>query len=306
VSLQKYHLFNNIHHIFIFYLHLLQHIFYSMKLISKYLLIALAVISFGSCSENLEEDNTPAIQAVRNGEFFKSSQMSATVNADGTLRVVGQNPLETLEFNLDGDGVGTYRLDAGSQSEAIYTFNGSESFSSNLGNGNGEVRLTSVNAQSGVTGTFSFVSYLANNADSLYMRRGIIFQVPFGGALGTGGGGSTTDSFNANVDGVALNPQTVAGVDSFGTILVSGANSSAAITLSFPGAITPGSYPFASSGDYTATYTTSGGASAISVTGTLEILTADPAANTVSGTFNFVTGPPNNFDITNGTFSVSY
>ena len=138
------------------------------------------------------------------------------------------------------------------------------------------------------------------------MRKGVIFQVPFGGALGTGGGGSSTDSFNANVDGVALNPQTVAGVDSSGTILVNGANSSAAITLSFPGTITPGSYAFASSGDYTATYTTSGGASAISVTGTLEILTADTAANTVSGTFDFVTGPPNNFDITNGTFSVSY
>jgi hypothetical protein len=304
--LQKYHLFNNIHHMFIFYLHLLQHISYSMKLISKYLLIALAIISFGSCSENLEDDNIPAIQAVRNGDFFKSEQMSATVNADGTLSVVGQNPLETLEFNLEGDGVGIYRFGAGSQSEAIYTFNGSAPFSSNLGNGNGELRLTSVNAQSGVTGTFSFVSYLANNADSLYMRKGVIFQVPFGGALGTGGGGSSGDSFNANVDGVALNPQTVAGVDSSGTILVNGANSSASITLSFPGTITPGSYAFASSGDYTATYTTSGGASAISVTGTLEILTADTAANTVSGTFDFVTGPPNNFDITNGTFSVSY
>ncbi|WP_213520801.1 DUF6252 family protein [Nonlabens sp.] len=276
-----------------------------MKRISKYLLIALAIVTFGSCSENLEEDNVPAIQAVRNGEFFKSSQMSATVNADGTLSVIGQNSLERLEFNLEDDGVGIYRLGAGSQSEAIYTFSGSESFSSNLGNGTGEVRLTSVNALSGVTGTFSFVSYLANNADSLYMRKGVIFQVPFDGPLGTGGG-SSSNSFNANVDGVALNPQTVAAVDSSGVILVSGSNSSAAITLSIPVAVTPGSYSFASSGDYTATYTTSGGASATSVTGTLEVVTADAAASTLSGTFNFVTGPPNNFDITNGAFSVSY
>jgi hypothetical protein len=304
--MQKYHLFNYIHHIFIFYLHLLEHIFYSMKLYSKFLLILLVVFSFSSCSENLEDDNTPAIQAVRNGEFFKSDQMSATLNADGTLSIVGQNSLETLEFNLEDDGIGVYRLGVGSQSEAVYTFTGAEQFSSNLGNGSGEVRLTSVNTQSGVTGTFSFVSYLANNADSLYMRRGVIFQVPFGAALGTGGGGSTSNSFSANIDGSSLNPTLINGVANGGVLLITGSNGNGSIVITMPDVVAPGTYTLSGTGaTYSALYVV-GTNIAQAVSGTLTVTAADATLNTATGTFSFVTGPPNNFDVTDGSFSISY
>jgi hypothetical protein len=277
-----------------------------MKLISKFLLIALAAFSFSSCSENLEDNNTPGLQAVRNGEFFKSDRMSATLNADGSLSIVGQNPLETLEFQLEEGGVGAYRLGAGSQNEAVYTFNGAAPFSSNVGNGTGEVRLSSVNTESGVTGTFSFVSYLASNADSLYMRRGVIFQVPFGAAIGTGTGGSSSNSFRATIDGGSLNPTFIDGVATSSILLLTGSNGNGSIIISMPDAVVPGTYTLSGTGaTYSASYIV-GSNNAQAVSGTLTVTAADAVANTVTGTFSFMTGPPNNFNITDGAFSVSY
>jgi hypothetical protein len=277
-----------------------------MKLISKYLLIALAIISFASCEENLDDNNVPALQAVRNGEFFKSDRMSATVNADGTLTLVGQTPLETLELKLESDAVGNYRLGTGSQNEAIYTFNGSDQFSSNVGNGTGEVRLTSVNANSGVTGTFSFVSYLANNADSLYMRQGVIFQVPFGAALGGGAGGGGTNTFQATIDGSNLNPTLSVGNAGSGILIITASNGNGSIILTMPDTVIPGTYTLSGVGStYSASYIL-GNDNAQAVSGSLIITAADSAANTITGTFDFMTGPPNNFDITNGSFNISY
>ncbi len=277
-----------------------------MKTISTYLIIALAVFSFISCEENLDDDNVPALQAVRNGEFFRSDRMSATLNADGSLSIFGQTPLENLELRLEDDSVGIYRLGAGSQSEAIYTFNGADTFSSSFGNGTGEVRLSSVDAVTGVTGEFSFVSYLANSADSLYMRRGVIFQVPFGTALGNGGGGSVSNSFSATIDSSNLNPTLINGVASGGILAITASNGNGSIVLTMPDSITAGTYGLSGAGTtYSASYI-NGSNVAQAVSGDLVITAADATNNTVSGTFNFMTGPPNNFNITNGSFSITY
>lgn len=274
-----------------------------MKLIYKFFLLSLAIF-LSSCSDNLEESNSPAMQAVRNGEFFKADRMSAAINEDGTMTLVGQNTLETLEFRLQDDSVGVYRLAAGSQSEALYTINGGEPFSSNLGNGLGEVRITSINAETGVTGVFNFVSYLPNNVDTLYMRTGVIYQVPLGTASVSGIDNTITSTVAANVDGTALNPTAVSVVETGGTVLVNASNGPSSIVLSFPDTIVPGTYTF-DGATYSANYV-NGGTLDRSVSGSLVILTADASTNTVTGTFNFMTAAPNNFDITNGTFNISY
>jgi hypothetical protein len=275
-----------------------------MRTIATYLFFALIIFSFSSCSENLDDDNTPALQAVRNGEFFKSATMSASLNNDGTLSIFGQNAQETVEFELEDDGVGIYRFGAGSPNEAIYTLAGSQSFSTAFGNSTGELRLTSVNTLNGVTGTFSFVSYLPNNADSLYMRRGVIYKVPFGEPVDNGGN-TGVDTFTAVIDGTPLNATIVSAIEGGSMVVVSGANATSTMALTFPNDIVVGSYPIAATGNYTANYI-SGGVPAAAISGTLEIASSDVVANTVSGTFNFVTGPPDNFVVTNGTFSVSY
>lgn len=274
-----------------------------MRLINKILLVAVAVIAFASCEQNLEENNAPAIQAVRNGEFFKSTEMSAVSNADGTISIIGQNQLERLELKLSSGAPGIYPLGAGSSNTALYTFNSANQFSTSIGNGTGRVVLTPGSPAGTVSGTFDFVSYLPNNADSLYMRRGVIFQVPFGGNLGSGGN-TGTRVLTATVDGTLFTPQVVSPTLVNGNIAIQAARSTAQILLVFPETLMPGTYAFGTSG-VSGTYINNATA-APAVSGTLVITAANQTANTVEGTFNFMTGPPNNFNITNGAFSVSY
>lgn len=275
-----------------------------MRFLYKLLFVAIAIVSFSSCEDNLDDDNIPAIQAVRNGEFFKSTQMSAVNNSDGTVSIIGVNRLERLELILEDSSAGTYPLGSGAPNEAVYTFNGTDVFSSNEGAGNGQVVLSSNTPPGTLTGTFSFVSYLPNNADSLYMRQGIIFQVPFGENIG-GGNTPATGSLSASVDGVNFTPAAVTTVGSGGTVLVNASTSTNAIILSFPESTAVGTYNITAGGPYLASYR-DGTAVDPGVSGTLVITSVDTATNTFVGTFEFMTGPPNNFNITGGSFTVSY
>lgn len=276
-----------------------------MRLIKHFLLFSFALVTLTACEDNLEDDNIPAIQAVRNGEFFKSTQMTAVSNADGTVTITGLNRIERLEFNLESATAGTYPLGSGSPNEAIYTFNDTDVFSTSTGAGSGQVVLSSGTPPGTLTGTFSFVSYLPMNADSLYMRRGVIFQVPFGNPIGPGGGGSSLSSLAANVDGVAFTPSVISPVNAGGVVVVNASNGANSIVLNFPDTIAVGSYTLAGSGMYTANYI-SGGAAVPAVSGTLDITAVDPAADSVTGTFSFLTGPPNNFNISGGVFTIFY
>ncbi len=275
-----------------------------MRFFYKLLFIAIAIVSFSSCEDNLDDDNIPAIQAVRNGEFFKSTQMSAVNNTDGTVSIIGVNRLERLEFILEGANAGTYPLGSGAPNEAVYTFNDTDVFSSNEGAGNGQVVLSSNTPPGTLTGTFSFVSYLPNNADSLYMRQGVIFQVPFGDGIAGGGSGST-DELSATVDGTNFTPAIITTVGSGGTVLINASTSTNAIILSFPESTTVGTYSITAGGPYLASYR-DGTAVDPGVSGTLIITAVDAATNTFTGTFEFMTGPPNNFNVTGGSFTISY
>lgn len=274
-----------------------------MRFISKLLSCAFILLGLFSCERNLEDDNIPAIQAVRNGEFFKATQMTAVNNPDGTVSIVGQNPLERLELNLSSGAAGTYQLGPGSANAALYTFNSANQFSSNVGNGTGRVVITPNSPEGTISGTFDFVSYLPSNADSLYMRRGVIFQVPFGGVVNPGGNPGTR-LLTASVNGTLFTPTVVSPLVAAGSITIIGARQTAQISLTFPENITAGNYPFGAAG-VDATYINNGTPSQ-AISGNLIITNANPTANTVEGTFQFMTGPPNNFNVTNGAFSISY
>jgi hypothetical protein len=274
-----------------------------MGFLSKLLGCAFIALSLFSCESNLEVNNIPAIQAVRNGEFFKATQMSAVNNADGTVSIIGQNQLERLELKLSSGAAGTYPLGPGSANAALYTFNSTNTFSTGTGNGTGRVVISPGSPEGTISGTFDFVSYLPNNADSLYMRRGVIFQVPFGGTIGPGGG-SGTRVLTATVDGTLFTPTVVSPTVNAGVLNILASRQTAQISITFPETITPGNYPFGAAG-VSATYINNG-TPANAISGNLIITNANQTANTVDGTFNFMTGPPNNFNVTNGAFSVSY
>jgi hypothetical protein len=266
-----------------------------MKL--KFLFAFFIIAALASCEDNLDEDNVPALQAERNGGFFGSEEMSATNNDDGTLTIVGENRLERLEFTLSDNNTGVYLLGQGESNEAIYTFNNQQQFSTRTGNSTGSVILENSLVEGTVTGSFSFVSYTPDAADTLVMRRGVIYQVPFGLEVGAG------SDFRANVNGTALNPLSVNVDETNAVVTVTAVNGANAVTLVFPSDIEIGSYDITGDGDYRASYS-DGATTATATTGSLDITLVNANDRTINGTFSFESGPPENIVVSNGFFRI--
>ena len=276
-----------------------------LKPLSSIFYLLVAIILCSSCDKNLDVDNTPAINANRNGEFFGAQRMVAVENADGSLTITGVNPLEQLVINLESSSLGTYELGPGQLNEAIYVFNNTNAFTTNRGAGRGTVRLRSSEAPNSISGSFDFVSYLPGQADSLYMRQGIIYQVPFGNPLNidTPGDGAQA-TFNALIDGVGLNPSAVVPFVTGGNITISAANDQRqTITLLFPENIAVGTYDLATTNDITLSYTP-GSNPLIADMGTFEITAINTNDGSVAGTFSATLS--NGVEITQGVFSVEY
>lgn len=278
------------------------------KFINRLTVAALIILSLASCEKNLDVDSTPALQAVRNGTYYGADRMVAVKNADGTLTISGVNPLERLSLTLSSDALGTYPLGPGSLNDATYIFNDTNAFSTSTGFGRGEVVLTRSLVGNSVSGSFDFVSYLPGQVDSLYMRGGIIYQVPFGDPIDGGVDvGQFLSSFNALVNGTGLNPVGVVPIVDNNVLTINAANNARDfIVLRFPVDIAVGTYTIARNGDYRASYSDSASAAVPAISGTLEITAVDPAAATVEGTFSFETGPPSNIEVTEGTFAIEY
>ncbi len=276
-----------------------------LKPLSSTFYLLVAIILCSSCDKNLDVDSTPAINANRNGEFFGAERMVAVENADGSLTITGVNPLEQLVINLESSSLGTYELGPGQLNEAIYVFNNTNAFSTNREFGRGTVSLISSEAPNSINGSFEFVSYLPGQADSLYMRQGIIYQVPFGNPLNIDtpvDGAQAT--FNALIDGVGLNPSAVVPFVTGGNITISAANDQRqTISLLFPEDIAVGTYDLASANDITVSYTP-GSNPLIAEAGTLEITAINTNDGTVAGTFSATLS--NGVEITQGVFSVEY
>ncbi|PRP67490.1 DUF6252 family protein [Nonlabens agnitus] len=267
---------------------------------ATYLLLLITLGLFISCEENLDKDNVPALQASRNGEFFGSDQVSVTNNADGTVTIAGENPLERLRFVLTSSNPGVYPLGQGSPNEAIYTFNNQQQFSTRTGESNGTVVLSANSPEGTVSGDFSFVSYTPNAQDTLTMRKGVIYQVPFGTEVGS----DIVNTVRAMINGTALNPTTVATNAASGVVIVNANNSNTTLLLSFPQNVTVGSYDITATGNYRASVTNNG-TTADAIDGTLDITIVNAARRQYSGIFSFVTGPPSNVTVTQGSFTVT-
>jgi len=268
----------------------------------RFSLLILIIIStlMISCEENLDVDNTPALQASRNGEFFGSDRVSVTNNSNGTVTIAGENSLEKLKFDIPSASPGIYELGQGEASEAVYTFNNQLQFSTRTGDSKGTLILTANSPQGTVSGNFSFVSYTPNAADTLTMRKGVIYQVPFGTEVGS----DFINTVRAMINGTSLNPTTVAANANSGTIVIQANNSDTNLLLSLPENITVGSYPIDVTGDYRAAIINNG-ATADAVSGTLDISIVNRAAGQYSGIFSFETGPPSNIQVTQGSFTIT-
>jgi hypothetical protein len=269
-----------------------------MKKLGFLLLLSLVLLT--GCEDNLDKDNSPALQASRNGEFFGSTKTSVTNNPDGTVTIGGENPLETLQFRLTSANPGIYELGQGEPNVAIYTFNNQQQFSTNTGDSAGQVILEAGSPVGTITGNFSFVSFTANAADTLTMRKGVIYRVPFGTEVGS----DVVNDLKAKINGTSLNPSAVAPTETAGTIVVNARNGNNILLMRFPSAITVGSYSFTTGGMYRASYS-SAGSNADAISGTLDITIVNRNTGQYSGSFSFETGPPGNVSVSQGSFTIT-
>jgi len=269
-----------------------------MKKLS-FLLLLLSVLLTG-CEDNLDKVNSPALQASRNGEFFGAVTTSVTENPDGTITIGGENPLERLQIKLTSANPGFYELGQGQPNEAVYTFNDEQQFSTNTGDSAGSVILEAGSPVGTITGSFSFVSYTPGATDTLTMRKGVIYRIPFGAEVGSG----TVNDLKAQINGTPLNPSTVTATAASGTVIVQATNGNNSLLLSFPEAVAVGSYTFDANGMYRGSYS-SGGTNADAISGTLEISMVNSTEGQYTGLFSFETGPPGNIAVTEGSFTIT-
>ncbi|WP_194851827.1 DUF6252 family protein [Nonlabens antarcticus] len=263
------------------------------------ILFSLVLVLLTSCEENLDKLNVPALQASRNGEFFGSTVTTVTNNPDGTITIGGENPLETLQLKLTSADPGVYELGQGSLNEAIYTFNNEQLFSTSIGEGKGIVSLNPGSPEGTVTGNFSFVSYTTNATDTLVMRKGVIYQVPFG----TETGSDNINTFKAVINGERFRPTAITAVEESGRILVTASIGGQVVTVSFP--IPTANYSDSFNTTRVIGTYTSDGNTFRAIEGGFNIREFNDVSRQYEAYFDFKTGPPGNVILSGGEFNIT-
>jgi len=152
----------------------------------KNLFLALAIISLVSCQDDIQS-SSPTLQGVRHGDYtWKSTARSATINTDGSIKIIGSDGFGTMIINLPNAIVGSYDLGQGKPSTITYT-EGSTTYSTqNNGNeypvylGDGKVYIEIVDVENKtLRGSFYFNSY--DNSGSNYMNfsEGVFYNLSY-------------------------------------------------------------------------------------------------------------------------------
>ena len=152
----------------------------------KNLFLALAIISLVSCQDDIQS-SSPTLQGVRHGDYtWKSTARSATINTDGSIKIIGSDGFGTMIINLPNAIVGSYNLGQGKPSTITYT-EGSTTYSTqNNGNeypvylGDGKVYIEIVDVENKtLRGSFYFNSY--DNSGSNYMNfsEGVFYNLSY-------------------------------------------------------------------------------------------------------------------------------
>ena len=263
------------------------------------LLVLLAMILLASC-ENIE-DNTPALQGEIDSSFFRANVALFTTDDNGRYLIQGADALETVTLAVTSNNEGTYLLGGNSSNYASYEDIDGNVYTTNP-LGGGEVRITTVEADGSLTGTFTFMGVKAG-IDTVYVSRGLFAQVPAGVNNDDDDGGSNTNdgTIGADINGSPFTPLSVSATDTGNSIIILGSTNSNSIVIQMPDTIEEGTYNLPSGG-IQANYTADGTSNQAS-SGSLTIDAHDPAAGTISGSFNFQAGP---FSVTSGYFEVEY
>lgn len=295
------------------------------------LLLAILTTTFISC--NNDDDSTPQgpgegqFVATIDGEAFSSSSTNVGASLfNGIFNITALNTTtnEVVTVTVSGAQEGTFDLgpDGNGQSGGSYNINGQNAYLSVVEGGSGTITITKLDTENNLaSGTFSFVGVRESSVgvfEMVTIEGGAFEDI----ALATEVQGNPNNAFNADIDGVAFNPDAITATEvtfqGQTTISISAINNSTNqnIGISFPGDTTAGTYDFSAlptSGAIVGQYNPDlgNGSSYVSVDGTITIDSIDTVAGTAEGTFVFTAGDflgqdPTTYAITNGTFSVEY
>jgi len=269
---------------------------------TRLLLILFSIFLFLGC-EN-QEDNTPALQASLDNDLYISVDSRASIDEDGNLTIQGITENETLTLRLSALELGTFNLGGNSLNYASFEdFNGNAYYTNP--DGSGQVVVSNIDTEAEIiTGSFKFTAILTG-IDTLTVSRGIFFEVPYGDGVAddTGGNGNQTNAgtFISLIDGNPFNPFTITAINSGNSIVISANTTSRTLLLSVPLGSVPGSVVLPQQ-NYTAKYIDEN-IEENATSGNIIIISHDPVAKTIKGTFSFETASKS---ISLGQFNVVY
>jgi len=268
----------------------------------KLLLIFISVFTFISCSTI--EDNSPALQGVRDTVLLRTSDSRAFFDADGGLSIRGERGAEIISFQI-GDQAQTQITFGGQNNNNIASYTNQEGsvFTTASPQANGVLDFT-INTDNTITGDFNFTAFTPSLSETVVFSKGVIFQVPILTPIVIEPAPeSVNDSFEALINTTVFNSIVINKIVSGNVLTIVGRTSSTSIAVSFPLNSTPGTYNIGSNPDFSAGYTTPSGISN-AISGGVTILSNDQVNNIVIGEFNFMTAQ--GFSITDGTFIINY
>lgn len=260
-----------------------------------FVLVSLLVLS--SCEDVETHDQT--IQAVVGDRLFTTDQVTAALNGDGSLTIKGMSGDESLKINLFSARAGDFQLGSESRNSATFTNYNEVEYSTNP-DGRGIVNISKIDELSKtLSGTFNFSA--SNGRDTLYVSRGILYNVSYGGQAIPD---PTNDGiFKAKIDGNSFVAQLIMAKRNGDILAINGSNVEKGIGLYLPHDVTPGTYDVSDEfSDYSAVYQDFNNHEE-TIEGEINVIAHDMNAKTIKGTFWFTN---NSHQITDGEFNVEY
>lgn len=155
------------------------------QIMKKQILFIVLLFAFISCQDEVKFNN-PTFEGQKDNVFWRAVDSKALLAADGSLIIEAYTRNEKVTLKTTSTIAQTYPLGTSTSNMATYVLtktNGTITFSTGIGIGNGEIAITEYDAvNKTVSGTFKFN---AENVDNnplagpiLNFQYGVFYKVP--------------------------------------------------------------------------------------------------------------------------------
>jgi hypothetical protein len=156
-----------------------------MQFMKTTFLFIIVFFTLNSCQEDVRF-NDPSFQGVKDNVFWRAVVATASIGANGSLIIEAYRGNEIITLKTSSTVKGTYSLGTSDSESVVYTLSdadGTLTFATGIGKGDGEIVITEYDTQSNtITGTFKFN---AENSDNnplagpiLNFQQGVFYRVP--------------------------------------------------------------------------------------------------------------------------------